>query len=262
MTTKINQEDVEEYMKLSDSINDGIDRIKVLKEKFEEDDEDVDTRGNDRRPFFSKNHEKKAEVRKNLYRFEENSKKIIGEMYKGVLINKKLTIRNGEVHYFRRRWTPNLDNIINTLNENKIEVITKIGTQNWKIIEFIIEKNKEIREKASKLDVSSKLELKKPVKIFWIDDYYERVRGYTEEIHYVEITDNGLYLKNKEESTVQISWKDYRKFLNLKFKNEMEKLVEEFEEKVNKVYNEVQKINEELEVKGGKYLIVSALRCQ
>jgi len=72
-------------------------------------------------------------------------KKIIGVMYHGVLIDKKVTIRNGKCYYYRCQSQIGTDSLKTNLLEHQEEVLKKLGQEKWDLIlELLpITKNKE-----------------------------------------------------------------------------------------------------------------------
>ena len=80
---------------------------------------------------------------------QETIKKIIGQLYNGVLIPESLSIRKGEVFEYRCQYHPQLTNIKRKIMKHLHEVSEKLSEENMDILEYCLERVSESDESYS-----------------------------------------------------------------------------------------------------------------
>jgi len=136
----MNEEGMERFFELSKEITK---RVKEIKELEDKEDEIYDKEEEGERQ--SKIERTKEIITGLEEKISVMFKTTLGQMYEGVLVNERISIRKGKIYPFRCRYYESVHNIISIINSNKEEVGKKLGKKNLKIIngfiKFIEENN-------------------------------------------------------------------------------------------------------------------------
>jgi len=196
---------------------------------------------------------------------EEVICKIIAGMYNGILVEGRLSCRNGQVQPFRRSYRADLDDIKNIILQNLHEVRKKIKTEeNLDILEYVLDKipdndgNSRNRYRYSSYDEDERKTL-----IIPIESHFAKSSGRGLETTYVKdmmvtssgeisFTDEeGGYYNSVSQKVGSLLIMAHREEINRHCKNKMEEL--------QKNIKEIQAELDEIKERGGNILTMATL---
>lgn len=198
-----------------------------------------------------------GEIRMKILEFEETSKKAMGQLYRrgnGILLKNELSVRNGNIYYFRRSYCPPLNRLLEKIFENIEEINKKISPEGIQLLYDI----KKLFEDIKSIDYQSKevINLDEPLVIFNLEYRRSNEYGQVEEASSIEIDEKGIKILN-DRGYDTLEERRYTLLIYNKFKKEIDEAFERYKCKINSCLDNVNKINETLQRKGGKYLIAA-----
>jgi hypothetical protein len=215
------------------------------------------------------------EKNKQIYDLEKKKnemvEKIIGQMYKGVLIPESVTIRNSECYRYRKRnWTLSAVEILKQIKKNLHEVASKLTDKNLEIIEYLFEKYnleneqqndyRHRRKDKDKINSFDKLRL--------LDFGHSWNRGDTIEmieVNSVEISNEGnikfgIRDKGEERFDEESLSNRLHKMLCFKFNTQLKEMSKEFISELDTEINTLKTDLEEIKQKGSNLLMIAEIQ--
>ena len=253
--TTMSDSELQTYKKYSEQIYDNIkslDDLKILAKAAERTDQTKEI------TILQNN------INKCFEKFEEDAISILGQLTEGVLIPKKLTIRNGRLYFYRRGYAPTIDTVLKIIKESvqndaeiKNFVLRRLNKEKLKIINLIVMKEKEVKEIRGMFSGlgEERISLKKPRKIVLLSKEYG-TRYSADIIEASGVSIRGSYLTILDEDDNEIRRGDSN-MITSEFKDEIKLLKEKQIKKYNDVKKKIDNVNDEINKDCSKYLIAS-----
>lgn len=250
----IGTNDEERYLELSKQIKKNIEDIKKLKVKLN---------GNTDSTYYKKIQEVHQELNKKERKIEDMIISIIGQMYNGVLIDNKLTIRRGKAYAYRCQYSISCNNLLEQLNTNAKEVQSKLGKKKSELVAFLMISFRELKNRKDDRD---KIDIKEELKIepitFFMDSngYGNDIGGNCKIINKIIIHKDGMDVI--EENGRETNLYGYTNVLESKYGEKIKEMTKKVFEDYIEYNKKLDKMIKDLEEKGGKFLIASTFQCQ
>jgi len=190
-------------------------------------------------------------------------KDIIGLMYKGVLINNEMSIRNGKIYRFRARYDLDTPKIIQIIKKHLQEVSEKLSETNLDILEFIISLYDENEPRMEHEDFEFDT-LKLINEIDFNDDdniNFKKIKFETVNTLRINSYSNfEFYEKKIDETTKCYLENNIKKMFFLKFKVQINELVNKFIKRLEDELKLKETYINEIGNKGKNLLMIKELR--
>lgn len=190
-------------------------------------------------------------------------KDIIGLMYKGVLINNEMSIRNGKIYRFRARYDLDTSRIIQIIKKHLQEVSEKLSETNLDILEFIISLYDENEPRMEHEDFEFDT-LKLINEIDFNDDdniNFKKIKFETVNTLRINSYSNfEFYEKKIDETTKCYLENNIKKMFFLKFKVQINELVNKFIKRLEDELKLKETYINEIGNKGKNLLMIKELR--
>lgn len=233
----------EEYFEKIEGIFDKSEEVKKI-----EIPEDWDFKG-------LSDEEKRRDIRDKLEEFNSCVLKIVGQMYKGVLIKEEVSIREDGIYPYRMKYKMSAERLLDFLLKYKGEVENKL---NMDVVNFILEKYPLVKEARGKNFIQF-FALSEPQKLVLGDERYRSYYMETAMLKAIFYRNGELEFNDLNEREINVHTKELY-FIYNKFKSEIDKMVLKCSEEMDGVISDLQAILDDLKIKGGKYLIASNLK--
>lgn len=140
---KMNEQELDELLDLSGNFKNELEARKELSiiQSLQGEDDDDKQNDDDYKSISDEINELYNNLEDLRRKKTETIKAVIGQMYKGVLIDGKLSIRNGEIFWYKHHSNNylSISSIKNELLANLHQIKSKITAKNLEILEFVLE---------------------------------------------------------------------------------------------------------------------------
>ena len=263
LKTEFSETDLDTLIELSSITIESLKPISKLLKSENENDENDDE--------FDKNYEivkdtiRTLKTQKNELKIKLDNliKDIIGLMYKGVLINNEMSIRNGKIYRFRARYDLDTSRIIQIIKKHLQEVSEKLSETNLDILEFIISLYDENEPRMEHEDFEFDT-LKLINEIDFNDDdniNFKKIKFETVNTLRINSYSNfEFYEKKIDETTKCYLENNIKKMFFLKFKVQINELVNKFIKRLEDELKLKETYINEIGNKGKNLLMIKELR--
>jgi hypothetical protein len=196
---------------------------------------------------------------------DELIKNILGQLYTGVLVTDKITIRKGGLYnYKKQRWNVELPNFKKVVLENLHEVSNKLSSENLDILEFLLNKivpvdyNDEVDtdEKIISIPITPPIKMVKSEK--WTSSQEINIL-LTDSISIDSSGEASFRFLNEQCTGIP---SNIERLITLKYKKQIDNATNEKTINIQQKINSVNKDIEEIKDKGQNYLALIELQKQ
>ena len=250
---KMEIEKQEKYLELSKKIKEFADELSKLdmEKECEKDDESDNTI-----------KDKSRDITDKFECIEEKILTIIGQMYKGVLVDQELSVRSdGKIYEYRCRYKPNCTRVLGKIKDNIQEVEGKVGKKNAELIQYLIDGYCYFEKlKTDNDNIYIKDELAIEPLVFTILCSYDDGRVLLETINKIMVDRSGIHFGNDKDNDVSIY--SYEHIIETKYKDKLKEMAKKVLDSYIDIEKQMDEKLKQIEEKGAKYLIASTLECQ
>jgi len=196
--------------------------------------------------------------------------KAIGQMYNGVLIPNELTIRNGRLYPYRRRYNMSASSVKEVILKDIHEVSTKISKDNLDVLEFLLGKIEDNDDndrysrgyrQRNRTEATSQKEI--PVKDMFVifgEDYGDNAEFKVNEIKAIIIKDNGeISFRNKKRQDTDVDER-IKGMLFTKYYSQIKIIYDGITQTFDKKLATLEAECEEIKSKCGNLLVMAKLQ--
>lgn len=182
---------------------------------------------------------------------------IIGNMYNGVLIKERLSIRNGRLHRYKHQYNSLVENFQEELkaDKNKAELISKLGQDNYDLMIMILPLLKSIRgyNNITDLDIEPKeIKLNPFISIEARNNELTEVETIVVDENGIKFCDNAqdiIYLDNETRTIMSYYYRN-------SIKENVDKIILLYKQEIEKIQKDIDFVKD----KGSRFLMLAKIK--
>jgi len=192
---------------------------------------------------------------------------ILGQMYNGVLINDKVSVRNGSVYPYKCRYRMSLNQLVRYIETSNAEIIQKLGEVKLVLLNNVIKLGVELKDVEYKIQETIVMFKKPHYELEAESDYgYRQHQLKGNKVEGIRINSNGVSPIRQETDgngniirNIVVDFTNINRVININ-KDDVEVELNKVYDKMKALVEKQEKLIEEIKVLGGDYLILANLK--